>query len=191
MINANPEGTLPKISPGTYVHPTAVIIGDVTIGKNVFIGPMAVLRADEKKSSIIIGDNCNVQDGVVIHSLKGTVVRIEAKTSLSHGSVVHGPCSIGKDCFIGFKTIVFKAEVSDNVFVGHNVLIENVKIPENSRIDSSVSVCSIHSPDIQTIDTPSLEFKQKVLDANQYLVKGYLKNKRDDYDKNPTALSSQ
>ncbi|MBU0952022.1 MAG: hypothetical protein KKH91_04250 [Elusimicrobia bacterium] len=81
-----------------FVHPTAVIIGNVKIGKQVFVGPDAVIRADEPKSSIFIGANCNVQDRVIVHALQNTSVYVDNNSSLSHGCIVHGPCKIGKKC---------------------------------------------------------------------------------------------
>ncbi|MDP2830648.1 MAG: carbonate dehydratase, partial [Candidatus Omnitrophota bacterium] len=62
MIRRNPQGDYPKIDKTSYIDPTAVIIGKVKIGKNVFIAPGAVIRADEAKSSVIIGDSSNIQD---------------------------------------------------------------------------------------------------------------------------------
>ena len=75
MLNWNSSGDYPQIDKDTYVHSTAVIIGKVSIGKNVFIGPGAVIRADEKGSSIIIKDNCNVQDRVIIHGLENFILK--------------------------------------------------------------------------------------------------------------------
>ena len=56
----------PKIHPKAYIHPEAVIIGDVSIGSNTFVAPGAVLRGD--LNQIIIGENCSIQDNVVIHT---------------------------------------------------------------------------------------------------------------------------
>ena len=74
------------------------------MGKNVFVGPLAVLRADEPDSSIIIGDNCNIQDRVVLHSLEDSLVLIEESTSLAHGCIIHGPCKIGNNCLFASNT---------------------------------------------------------------------------------------
>jgi carbonic anhydrase/acetyltransferase-like protein (isoleucine patch superfamily) len=64
----------PFISPSAYIHPSAVIIGNVRIGRNVFIGPNAVIRADEADGEniiapVIIEDDVNIQDNAVIHAL--------------------------------------------------------------------------------------------------------------------------
>ena len=107
-IRPNPQGDYPKIDKTAYIDPSAVIIGKVTIGRNVFVAPGAVIRADEPESFIRIGDNCNIQDRVVAHALANTSVIIGRNTSLSHGCIVHGPCVIGKGCFIGFGSVILK-----------------------------------------------------------------------------------
>lgn len=73
MIRKNPSGHLPQIDATAFVDPTAIICGKVIICENVFVGPYAVIRADEINADgdmepIIIGANSNIQDGVVIHS---------------------------------------------------------------------------------------------------------------------------
>ena len=74
MIRKNPSGDLPVIAESAYVDKTAIICGKVVIGDNVFVGPYAVIRADEvdadgQMQAITIGANSNIQDGVVILSL--------------------------------------------------------------------------------------------------------------------------
>lgn len=79
MIRKNPNGDLPVIHESAYVDQTAIICGKVIVHENVFIGPYAVIRADEvnekgEMEPIIIGANSNIQDGVVIHSKAGGLV---------------------------------------------------------------------------------------------------------------------
>lgn len=73
MIRKNPSGHLPVIDESAYIDKTAIICGKVIIKENVFVGPYAVIRADEVDANgemepIVIGANSNIQDGVVIHS---------------------------------------------------------------------------------------------------------------------------
>ncbi|NTW88556.1 MAG: carbonate dehydratase [Desulfobulbaceae bacterium] len=146
-IEKNTNGDYPEISRSAFIHQTAVLIGNIVVGKNVFIGPYAVIRADEptiqkKVMPIIIGDGVNIQDGVIIHALAGSEVRVDSKTSLAHGALIHGPALIGRNCFIGFKSIVFRATVGDGSIVMHNSLVENCVIPNNCSIPSSGSIRS-------------------------------------------------
>lgn len=96
MLKMNPQGDYPQIDKSAYIDPTAVIVGKVNIGRHVFVGPTAVIRADELDSTIVIGDNCNVQDRVIIHALEDSSVLIGENTSLAHGCIVHGPCKLAK-----------------------------------------------------------------------------------------------
>ncbi|HBD36335.1 MAG TPA: carbonate dehydratase, partial [Cupriavidus sp.] len=73
MIRKNPSGDLPQIHPSAFVDPTAVLCGKVVVAENVFIGPYAVIRADEVDANgqlepILIGAHSNIQDVVVVHS---------------------------------------------------------------------------------------------------------------------------
>ena len=96
MIRKNPSGHLPVIDESAYIDKTAIICGKVIIKENVFVGPYAVIRADEVDESgdmepIVIGANSNIQDGVVIHSKSGAAVTIGEFSSIAHRSIVHGP----------------------------------------------------------------------------------------------------
>lgn len=103
MIRKNPSGHLPVIAESAYVDKTAILCGKVIVQDNVFIGPYAVIRADEVDASgdmqpIVIGANSNIQDGVVIHSKSGAAVTIGSHTSIAHRSIIHGPCQVGTGC---------------------------------------------------------------------------------------------
>lgn len=174
MIRANPAGEHPKIEKSAYVDPTASIIGRVSIGKNVFVGPQAVIRADEPGSSIIIKDNCNIQDRVVIHALTGTSVFVGANTSLSHGCIIHGPCKIGKNCFIGFGSVVFGAELRMNVIVKHLAVVENIKVPPWRLIPSGAVIGSKEKLNELGFCPKGLKrFSSQVVKTNLNLVRGY------------------
>lgn len=135
----------PVISKLAYIHPSAVIIGNVKIGANVFVGPNAVIRSDEADhdnlvAPIIIEDGVNIQDNVVIHALAGSTVRIGKGSSVSHSAIVHGPCEIGKECFIGFGSVVFKSSVGNSTVVMHKALIENALVPEKRSVPSGTII---------------------------------------------------
>ena len=123
MIRKNPSGDLPKIAESAYVDRTAIICGKVVIGENVFVGPYAVIRADEIDSEggmlpITIGANSNIQDGVVIHSKSGAAVTIGENTSIAHRSIVHGPCRIGDRCLSASTVCYSTANWGTGVWCG-------------------------------------------------------------------------
>lgn len=89
------------------------------IKENVFVGPYAVIRADEVDESgdmepIVIGANSNIQDGVVIHSKSGAAVTIGEYSSIAHRSIVHGPCEVGNRVFIGFNSVLFNCHIGED-----------------------------------------------------------------------------
>jgi len=176
MIRRNPNGNYPKIDKTTYIDPSAVIIGKVNIGKNVFVAPGAVIRADEQESFIVIGDNCNIQDRVIIHALGNSSVIIGKNTSLSHGCIVHGPCKIGNGCFVGFGSVIFKALIKDNVFIKSLAVIDGVKIPNKKFIPNGAIIVSPRAVEsLQSISREEIVFANKVAEVNLRLAKGYKK----------------
>lgn len=144
-LESNPVGDSPRVASTAFVHGTATLIGNVIVEDRVFIGPHAVLRADESGPGgtvepIVIGENANVQDCVVVHALGGTRVDIGPNSSIAHGAVVHGPCQLGANCFIGFNTVVFKATLRDDVVVMHQSLVEGVTIRTGFHVPSMTAV---------------------------------------------------
>jgi len=174
MIKPSPAGDRPRIHESAYVDPTAVIIGKVRIGRNVFIGPLAVIRSDEPESRIIIDDNCNIQDRVIIHALAGTSVKVGRSASLSHGCIVHGPCRIGKRCFIGFGSVVFNARLGDGVIVKHLAVVEGVNISAGKTVKSCQSVKNNKDTGpLEIADPKTRDFVKRVVITNLTLAKGY------------------
>lgn len=87
------DGVIPVVSPEAFVHPTAVLIGDVIIEAGVYVGPFASLRADFGR--IHIKQNANVQDNCTVHGFPQSVTLVEEMGHIGHGTTLHG-CRIGK-----------------------------------------------------------------------------------------------
>ena len=123
----------PKIDKSTFVAESAVIIGDVVIGKNCGIYPNAVIRGD--RNSIRIGDGSNVQDCCVIHVDKDHDVRIANNVSIGHGAIIHG-AHIDEYCLIGIHaTVLNGAKIGKGSIIGANALVtQNMVVPENSLV---------------------------------------------------------
>jgi carbonic anhydrase/acetyltransferase-like protein (isoleucine patch superfamily) len=179
MIRKNPSGHLPVVHDCSFVDPTAILCGKVIVEANVFIGPYAVIRADEVNEDgdmdpIIIGANSNIQDGVVIHCKAGGGVTIGRGTSIAHRSIVHGPCTVGDNVFIGFNTVLFNCVVGDGSVVRHNSVVEGCTVPPGFYIPSTAN---IHSDDelsgIPRVTPDVASFSESVAQANNALVKGY------------------
>jgi len=123
----------PEIDKSSYVAKTAVIIGDVIIGKNCGIFPNAVIRGDQ--NTIKIEDGSNIQDCCVIHTDKEHEVKIGNNVSIGHGAIVHGAI-IERNCLIGMNvTILNGAKLGQGSIIGANALVKNnMDVPENSLV---------------------------------------------------------
>lgn len=109
------DGIVPVIDPGAFVHPEAVVIGDVLVGAGAYVGPCAVLRGDFGR--IVLQPGCNVQETCVVHSFPGKDVVIETEGHIGHGAVLHG-CHIGRNAMVGMNAVVM-----DEAVVGENTII--------------------------------------------------------------------
>ena len=115
------NGIRPVVDASSYVHPQAIVIGQVVIGKNCYIGPGAVLRGDW--GAIEIEEGCNVQENCVIHMFPGLTVRLLAGAHIGHGAVIHGAV-IGRNCLVGINSVVMDHVVlGDESIVGALTLI--------------------------------------------------------------------
>jgi len=125
------QGIRPVIHESAFVHPLAAVTGDVTIGRDVYVGPGAAIRGDW--GAIEIRDGCNVQENCVIHAFPGVTVVLEESAHLGHGAIVHG-ARIGANALIGMNAVVMDhAEVGAGAIVGALSLVrEGVRIPERT-----------------------------------------------------------
>jgi len=110
------DGVRPVVHPTAFVHPTAVLIGDVHIGVSCYVGPLASLRGDFGR--IVMRDGSNLQDGCVMHTFPGTETVIEEDGHVGHGAILHG-CRVGRGTLIGMNAVVMDgASVEEYAFVG-------------------------------------------------------------------------
>jgi carbon dioxide concentrating mechanism protein CcmM len=174
----------PKIHETAYVHPFSNIIGDVWVGSNVIVAPGTSIRADEG-TPFHIGDNTNIQDGVVVHGLEqGRVIGddqeeysvwIGSNASITHMALIHGPAYVGDNCFIGFRSTVFNARVGAGCIVMMHALIQDVEIPPGKYVPSGAIITTQQQadrlPDVQDQD---MHFANHVVGINQALRTGYI-----------------
>ncbi|MEO6132751.1 MAG: DapH/DapD/GlmU-related protein, partial [Saprospiraceae bacterium] len=106
---------VPSIDPSSFIHPLAAVTGNVTIGKNVYVGPGAAIRGDW--GGIVIEDGCNVQENCTIHMFPGITVRLQEGAHIGHGAVIHGAV-IGKNSLIGMNAVIM-----DEVIIGEECII--------------------------------------------------------------------
>lgn len=121
------QGKWPRLDAAAFVHPAAVLIGDVTVGAESTIWPAAVLRADD--GPIVIGTQTSIQDGSVIHATEGvSKTTVGSRVTVGHKVVLHG-CTIGDDCLIGMGAILLdNAVIEPWSFVAAGTLVPPGKV---------------------------------------------------------------
>ena len=122
MTIRNYRGVEPRISKSAFIDPSAVVIGDVEIGEEVFVLPCVVIRGDV--NSIRIGEHSNIQDGSVLHVNSDSVLApggsplvVGSKVTVGHKVLLHG-CEIRDHCLIGMGSIVM-----DRVIIESDVIL--------------------------------------------------------------------
>lgn len=109
------DGIVPVIHPSAFVHPDAVLIGDVIIGPNCYVAPLASLRGDFGR--IIMEKGSNIQEGCVMHGFPGSDTVIEENGHVGHGAILHG-CRVGKNALIGMNSVIM-----DNAVIGEAAFV--------------------------------------------------------------------
>ena len=109
------DGITPVVHPDSFVHESAVLIGDVIVGSGCYIGPGASLRGDFGR--IVVGDGANVQDNCVMHSFPDKDCVIEANGHIGHGAVLHG-CTVGRNAMVGMNAVVM-----DNALIAEESIV--------------------------------------------------------------------
>jgi len=124
---------VPVISEKAFVHPQAVVIGNVIIGDDVYVGPGAVLRGDW--GGIILERGVNVQENCVVHMFPGLTVTLAESAHVGHGAIIHG-ASLGANCLIGMNAVVMdEAYVGAESIVGALTFVKaGMQIPPRSLV---------------------------------------------------------
>ncbi|HWZ61296.1 MAG TPA: transferase hexapeptide repeat family protein [Gemmatimonadaceae bacterium] len=127
------EGIRPVVHESAFVHPKATIVGNVVIGRDVYVGPSAAIRGDW--GGIVIEDGCNVQETCVIHSFPGVTVLLETGAHIGHGAVIHG-AHIGRNVLVGMNAVVMdRATVGAGCIVGALTFVPaDMQIPERKVV---------------------------------------------------------
>ena len=129
----------PVIDPAAFVHKEATIIGNVIIGKNVYIGPGASLRGDW--GQIIVKNGCNIQDNCIVHIFPGKDVILEENVHIGHGAIIHG-ANIGKNTLIGMNAVIMDdADIGDECIIGALCFVKGeMQIPNRKIVVGNPAV---------------------------------------------------
>jgi sulfate permease, SulP family len=172
----------PVVPSTAFVHPQAAVLGQVVLGENVHIAAGSSVRADEG-APFFIGPNTNIQDGVVIHALKARHVLVAGEkwavfvgrnVSLAHDALVHGPCYVGDDTFVGFKAVVHDSVVGRGCFVGIGAVVVGVQVADGRSVPHGTIVDTQDKADALPLATEAhRHFNEDVVDVNRGLAAAY------------------
>jgi carbonic anhydrase len=204
ITDFNSNVSYPQIENTAFIHPFAVVIGACYIGELVMVAPTAVCRGDEG-TPIHISAHSNMQDDVVIHGLEttkdgknldnrrftkdgelllgndtrfkdGYSVFVGERTSLAHGTLVHGPAYVGNDTFVGMESLVFNAKIGNNVAIGvSSTITGGVEIPDNKFVPPGSIITTQEQVDKlpDRIGSPYETINEEVVHVNEKLDEGY------------------
>ncbi|MGG4267110.1 carbonate dehydratase [Peribacillus simplex] len=183
VTSFNPVQRFPKIDKTAFVSQFSSVIGDVTIRNNVYVAPNVSIRADEG-TPFYIGSNTNIQDGVILHGLLNKKVSsgkerysifIGDEVTIAHGALVHGPCYIADEVFVGFKAIVYNAIVGRGSFISYNAVVTNgVRIPPGRFVPPGANIDSQKKADaLSPVPKDDKEFAHEVQRVNQEFPASY------------------
>lgn len=127
------EGVIPVVHPSAYIHPSAVLIGDVVVGPDCYVGPCACLRGDFGR--IVLERGANVQDTCVIHGFPEHDTVVEENGHIGHGAVLHS-CVVRRDALVGMNAVVMdEAEVGAATIVAACAFVPaGMKLPPRSLV---------------------------------------------------------
>ncbi len=146
------NGYKPVIHKTAFIHPNATVTGNVTIGKDVYIGPGAAIRGDW--GEIIIEDGCNVQENCTIHMFPGTTVLLKEAAHIGHGAIIHG-ATIGKNVLVGMNSVIM-----DNVVIGDNCIIGALCfVPADTIIEEKKVVVGNPAKVVKDVSKEMIEWK--------------------------------
>jgi phenylacetic acid degradation protein len=153
---------IPVIDPSAFVHPSAVLIGDVIVGAHCYIGPLASLRGDFGR--LIIEKGANIQDCCVMHGFPGTDTVVRENGHIGHGAILHG-CKIGQNALVGMNAVVMDgAVIGAESIVGAGAFVKagfNCE-PRSMLVGSPAKV-------IRTVTDEEIEWKTKGTAEYQHL----------------------
>ena len=156
------EGVIPVVDPSAYVHPTAVLIGDVIVGPDCYVGPNACLRGDFGR--IVLKTGSNVQDTCVIHGFPQQDTVVEENGHIGHGAVLHS-CVVRRDALVGMNAVVMdEAEVGERSIVAACAFV-----PAGMKIPPAMLVAGVPAKSIRTLREEEIAWKLEGTRIYQHL----------------------
>ena len=166
------DGVRPVVHPSAYVHPSAVLIGDVLVGPRCYIGPTACLRGDFNR--LILEEGVNFQDGCVMHGFPGGDTIVESYGHIGHGAILHG-CRIGRNAMVGMSAIVM-----DNAVVGDEALVAAMAFVKKGQVvPPRALVAGVPAQVVRYLGDDEVRRKTLGTEAYQHLAAASLRTMRE------------
>ena len=135
----------PRIDSSAYIAPTAVVLGDVSLGPRASIWYLSVLRGD--MAPISIGADSNIQDGTIVHVDEGVPCSVGERVGVGHRVILHG-CTVEDDSLIGMGSILL-----NGVRIGTgSVVAAGAVIPEGMQVPAGSLVMGVPGRIVRAVD---------------------------------------
>jgi phenylacetic acid degradation protein len=156
------DGIVPVVHPSAFLHPTAVLIGDVIVGAGCYVGPNASLRGDFGR--VILEDGSNLQDTCVMHSFPGMDTVVETNGHIGHGAILHG-CRVGRNAMVGMNAVVMdEAEIGESSIVAAMAFVKSAE-----RIPPRSLVVGVPAKVVRQLTDEEIAWKQRGTETYQKL----------------------
>ncbi len=154
---------IPQIDPSAFVHETAVLIGQVSIGPNASVWPFATIRGDNEPISV--GQDSNCQEGCTLHADPGFPLNVGQRVTVGHHVMLHG-CTIADDCLIGIQAVILNGAV-----IGRGSLVGAASlITEGKQIAEGSLVLGSPGKVVRQLDAREIERSRAI--AQSYVARG-------------------
>jgi len=156
------DGITPVVHPSAFVHPSAVLIGDVIVGARAYIGPCACLRGDFGR--ILVEEGANIQDTCMLHGFPGKDTVVGAEATVGHGAVLHG-CVLRRGALIGMNCVV-----NDNAEVGEEAMVAAMAfVKAEARIPPRSLAAGIPARVLRELSAEEIQWKKDNMHLYQKL----------------------
>lgn len=158
------DGITPVVDPSAFVHPSAVLVGDVIVGAGAYIGPCACLRGDFGR--IVVEPGANVQDTCVMHGFPGNDTVVGAGANIGHGAVLHG-CVVGAGALVGMNCVV-----NDNAEVGEDAVVAAMAfVKAEARIPTRSLAAGVPARVLRMLSQEEVDWKRNNAELYQKLAR--------------------
>ena len=146
------DGITPVVDPSAYVHPSAVLIGDVIVAARAYIGPCACLRGDFGR--IVVEEGANIQDSCLLHGFPGKDTVVGREATVGHGAVLHG-CVVRRGALVGMNAVV-----NDNAEIAEDAVVAALAfVKAEQKIPPRTLVAGIPARALRTLSDQELSWK--------------------------------